>query len=78
MKEIGKLKPSGKSGDGYFDVKYEDPKANGKYTTKSFELHSPHGSGFHNVWHWQKNTWNPYNNSITGSAKPWTIWGKKL
>lgn len=49
VKEIGKLKPSGKSGDGYFGVKYEAPKANGKYTTRSFELHSPHGSGSHNV-----------------------------
>ena len=75
VKEIGKLKPSNKPGDGYSGVKYQAPKANGKYTTKSIELHSPHKSGPHNVWYWQQNTWNPYNNSITGSAKHWTIWG---
>ena len=78
VKEIGKLKPSNKPGDGYSGVKYQAPKANGKYTTKSIELHSPHKSGPHDVWHWQQNTWNPYNNSITGSAKHWTIWGKPL
>ena len=78
VKEIGKLKPSNKPGDGYSGVKYQAPKANGKYTTRSIELHSPHKSGPHNVWHWQQNTWNPYNNSITGSAKHWTIWGKPL
>ncbi len=78
VKEIGKLKPSNKAGDGYSGVKYQAPKANGKYTTRSIELHSPHKGGPHNVWHWQRNTWNPYNNSITGSAKHWTIWGKPL
>ena len=78
VKEIGKLKPSNKPGDGYSGVKYQASKANGKYTTKSIELHSPHKSGPHDVWHWQQNTWNPYNNSITGSAKHWTIWGKPL
>ena len=78
IQEIGKLNPSNKSGDGYTGVKYQVPKANGKYTTRSIELHSPHSSGPHNFWHWQQNTWNPYNNSITGSAKHWTIWGKKL
>ena len=78
IQEIGKLKPSNKSGDGYPGIKYQTPKANGHYTTKSIELHSPHGGGPHNVWHWQRNTWNPYNNSITGGAKHWTIWGKPL
>ena len=78
IQEIGKLNPTNKSGNGYHGVKYQAPKANGKYTTRSIELHSPHSSGPHNVWHLQKNTWNPYNNSITGSAKHWTIWGKKL
>ena len=78
IKEIGKLKPSNKQGEGYFGVKYQAPIANGKYTTRSIELHSPHNSGPHNVWHWQQNTRNPYNNSITGSAKHWTIWGKMI
>ena len=78
IREIGKLKPSNKSGDGYPGIKYQAPKANGKYTTRSIELHSPHSSGPHNIWHWQQNTWNPYNNSITNNAKHWTIWGKPL
>ena len=78
IREIGKLKPSNKSGNGYSGVKYQAPKANGRYTTRSIELHSPHKSGPHNVWHWQRNTWNPYNNTITGNAKHWTIWGRPL
>ena len=80
IQEIGKLNPSNKSGDGYFGVKYQAPKANGKYTTKSIELHSPHSSGPHNIWHWQQNTWTNYNNvsRITGNAKHWTIWGKRI
>ena len=51
IREIGKLKPSNKSGNGYSGVKYQAPKANGRYTTRSIELHSPHKSGPHNVWH---------------------------
>lgn len=80
VQEIGKLKPSNKSGDGYLGVKYDAPKANGKYTTKSIELHSPHSNGPHNVWHWQQNTWSNYNgvSRITGSAKHWTIWGRRI
>ena len=78
IQEIGRLHPSNKSGDGYPGVKYQVQKANGRYTTKSMELHSPHGEGSHNVWHWQQNTWNPYNNSISASAKHWTIWGKPI
>ena len=79
IQEIGRLKPSNKTGDGYLGVKYEAQKANGKYTTKSFELHSPHGNGGHNVWHWQKNTWNPLNNTINSKkAIHWTLWGKRI
>jgi len=80
VQEIGKLNPSNKSGDGYPGVKCDAPKPNGKYTTKSIELHSPHSSGPHNVWHWQQNTWSNYNgiSRITGSAKHWTIWGRRI
>lgn len=76
VKEIGKLKQSNKSGDGYYGIKYKEPKANGRYTIRSIELHSPHKSGPHNVWHWQKNTWSEYNgiSRITGGAKHWRIW----
>lgn len=41
IQQIGRLKPANKSGKGYQGVKYQIPKANGKLTTKSFELHSP-------------------------------------
>jgi len=51
IEEIGRLKPSNKSGDGYYGVKYQTPKSNGNYTTKSIELHSPHSKGPHNFWH---------------------------
>ena len=80
VQEIGKLNPSNKSGDGYPGVKYKAPKANGKYTTRSFELHSPHSGGPHDVWHWQRNTWSEYNgiSRITGSSKYWRIWGKRM
>ena len=80
IQEIGKLTPSNKSGDGYFGVKYQAPKANGRYTTRSIELHSPHRSGPHNVWLWQQNTWSEYNgiSIITGKPKHWRIWGKRI
>lgn len=80
IKEIGKIKPSNKPGDGYSGIKYQAPKPNGKYTTRSIELHSPHKGGPHNVWHWQQNTWSEYNgiSRITGGAKHWRIWGKRI
>ena len=81
IQEIGRLKPSGKSGDGYPGVKYKVKKANGKYTTKSFELHSPHKGGDHNFWHWQQNTWSEYNGVSRISSKKalhWRIWGKRV
>lgn len=39
-----------------------------------------HSNGPHNVWHWQQNTWSNYNgvSRITGSAKHWTIWGRRI
>ena len=78
IQEIGKLKPFNKSGNGYPGIKYKIPKANGNYRTKSIELHSPHDKTPHNVWHWQQNTWNTMTNSVTGSAKHWTIFGRPL
>ena len=80
VQDIGRLKPSNKSGNGFLVVKYQAPKANGKYTIRSIELHSPHGRGSHNIWHWQQNTWSYYNgvSRITGSAKRWTILGKRI
>ena len=83
IQQIGKIKPVNKSGKGYHGVKYQVPKANGKLTTKSFELHSPHSSGPHNIWHWQQNTW--HNNGIpngpisyVNSSKHWTLFGRRF
>lgn len=80
IQEIGRLKPSNKSGEGHPGVKYRVKKANGRYTTKSLELHAPHRNGGHTVWHWQQNTWSDHNgiSSISGKAKHWTLWGENL
>ena len=83
IQQIGKLKPANKSGKGYQGVKYQVSKSNGKLTTKSFELHSPHSSGPHNIWHWQQNTW--HNNGIPNGplsyarpSKHWTLFGRRF
>ena len=79
IKEIGRLKPSGKSGKGYYGVKYGKARTRGgNQAIRSIELHSPHAGGKHNVWHWQQNKWNPNTKSITGSAKHWRLWGKRF
>ncbi len=78
VKEIGRLVPSNKGGEGYPGIKYDVPKANGRLTTKSFELHSPHRAGPHQMWHWQQNTWNPYNNSISSKSIHWTFYGRRI
>ena len=79
IKEIGRLKPSGKSGKGYYGVKYGKARTRGgNEAIRSIELHSPHAGGKHNVWHWQQNKWNPNTKSITGSAKHWRLWGKRF
>jgi len=81
VQQIGKLQSQ--KGKGYKGVKYDVKKPNGKYTTKSFELHSPHASGPHQQWHWQQNTW--HNNGIPNGPKnflnpgqPWSIFGRRI
>lgn len=79
IKEIGRLKPDSKSGDGYYGVKYKVKKTNGKYSVRSIELHSPHNGGPHNIWHWQKNKWSEFNGiSRVSAEKHWTILGKRI
>lgn len=80
IRQIGKLKPDNKSGEGFPGVKYQVRKTNGKLTTRSLELHSPHGGGPHKYWHWQKNTWSEYDgvSRITGSSRHWRLWGKRF
>ena len=46
IKEIGRLKPSGKSGKGYYGVKYGKARTRGgNQAIRSIELHSPHAGG---------------------------------
>ena len=83
VQQIGRLKPINKPGEGYQGVKYQVTKPSGKSATRSLELHSPHGGGPHNVWHWQQNTW--HNNGIlngplsyANSSKHWTLLGRRF
>ncbi len=78
IQEIGRLKPTGKSGNGNLGVKYQINKSNGKPTVKSFEFHANHAHKGHKP-HWQRNTWNPYNNSISSKKSVhWSLWGKRI
>ena len=74
IQQIGRLKPANKKGNGYQGVQY----INRRGSLKSFELHSPHSGGPHNVWHWQQNTWNPRTGKITGSSIHWTLFGRRF
>ena len=83
VQQVGRLTATNKSGKGYLGVKYQVRKANGRYTTRSIELHSPHKSGPHNVWHWQQNTW--HNNGILNGPssyvkpyKHWSLFGRRF
>ena len=75
--QVGRLKPSNKSGNGNLGVKYQINKANGKPTIKSFEFHANHAHKGYQP-HWQQNTWNPYNNSISSGAKHWSLFGRRI
>lgn len=74
VQRIGKLKPTNKSGNGYRGVQYKNQRG----SLKSFELHSPHNSGPHQQWHWQRNTWNPKTGGITGRSIRWTLFGRRF
>ena len=74
IQQIGKLKPTNKSGKGYHGVQYKNKRG----SLKSFELHPPHKSGPHRQWHWQQNTWNPKTGGITGRSIHWTLFGRRL
>ena len=77
VQQVGRLKPSNKPGNGNLGVKYQINKANGKPTIKSFEFHANHAHKGYQP-HWQQNTWNPYNNSISSSAKHWSLFGRRI
>lgn len=77
VQKIGRLKPSNKSGKGHWGIKYKINKPNGRPTIRSFEFHANHAHKGYRP-HWQRNTWNPYNDSISASAKHWTWWGKRI
>ena len=69
IQKIGRLTPTNKYGKGYRGIQYK----NRRGSLKSFELHSPHKGGSHQVWHWQQNTWNPITGGITGKSRHWTF-----
>lgn len=77
IQEVGRLKPSNKPGNGNIGVKFKINKANGKPTIKSFEFHANHAHRGYKP-HWQMNTWNPFNNSISSKSVHWTWWGKRI
>ena len=74
IQKIGRLKPTNKSGKGYYGVQYKNQRG----SLKSFELHSPHKGGPHQQWHWQQNTWNPKTGGITGRSIHWTLFGRRF
>ena len=74
IQQIGRLKPSNKSGEGYQGVQYKNQRG----SLRSFELHSPHKGGPHQQWHWQRNTWNPKTGKITGRSIHWTLFGRRF
>ena len=74
IQQIGRLKPTNKSGKGYQGVQYKNQRG----SLKSIELHSPHKSGPHQLWHWQQNTWNPKTGGITGRSIHWTLFGRRF
>lgn len=74
IQQIGKLKPTNKSGKGYQGVQYKNQRG----SLKSFELHFPHKGGSHQQWHWQQNTWNPKTGGITGHSIHWTLFGRRF
>lgn len=77
VQKVGRLKGNGKSGNGYFGVKYQ---SNNK--TRSIEIHPPHNGGPHQYWHLQRNKWHNNGNkngplNYVKTDKHWPIcWGK--
>lgn len=67
-------------GKGYLGVRYQVKKGKG-FSTRSYELHSPHKrASSHNAWHWQRIQWSYHNNKWSISSKKskhWTLRGKK-
>ncbi len=76
IQKIGRLEASNHANNPQLGVKYQINKPNGRPTTRSIEFHYNHS---HNGYkpHWQQNSWNPWNNSVS-SMKHWTWWGKRI
>ena len=74
--KLGRLEASNHPNDPQLGLKYRINKPNGKSTIHSIELHYNHS---HNGYapHWQQNSWNPMNNSVS-SMKHWSWWGKRI
>ena len=76
IEKIGRIEASNHPNDAQLGVKFQINKPNGRPTTRSFEFHYNHAHKNHKP-HWQLNSWNPYNNSVS-SLKHWTLWGKRI
>ena len=64
ISKIGKLIPSNHPNEGYYGVQFWDKR--GSLQSLEIQNHSPHG------WHFQLNTWNPFNNSVS-TKRRWEI-----
>ena len=76
IQKIGRLKASNHANNPQLGVKYQINKSNGRPTTRSIEFHYNHSHKDYKP-HWQQNSWNPRNNSVS-SMKHWTWWGKRI
>lgn len=76
IQKVGRLEASNHANNPQLGVKYQINKPNGKPTTRSIEFHYNHSHNGHKP-HWQQNSWNPRNNSVS-SMRHWTWWGKRI
>ena len=76
IQKIGKLEASNHVNDPQFGIKYQINKSNGRPTIRSIEFHFNHSHKGYKP-HWQQNSWNPWNNSVS-SMKHWSWWGKRI
>lgn len=72
--KIGRMTPTNKT-ERFLGVLYKDE----RNSLKSIEIHPPHESGLHYIWHYPKNKWNPRNMSVSSKgAKRWTMTFKRF
>ena len=62
----------------YYDLSYKIFMTLYEMLYRILPFHSPHKSGPHQQWHWQRNTWNPKTGGITGRSIHWTLFGRRF